>query len=134
MIGLVEKWTNPLLASSTQKQPICTVTVFTDLDLVSQTSPLPKTSSSFLPVSIASVTETSNRTAERPKSPVAESSFESKVHVEPPQVNLSSEVADAEDHTINTKLALEDIEKMFAEDDFFVSYYCDIFLYSSLVS
>lgn len=79
------------------------------------------------------MTETRNRTAERPKSPVAESTFESKVHVEPPQVNLS-EVADAEDHTINTKLALEDIEKMFAEDDFFVSYYCDIFLYSSLVS
>lgn len=27
-----------------------------------------------------------------------------------------------EDHTINTKLALEDIEKMFADEDFFVSY------------
>jgi hypothetical protein len=131
-VGVVEKWTNPLM------QPVATSTlgpsipIFNDADCIpvfDDHQVTPKPAAFSIPIfDDSQIVEPVSQPAPLPRepepTPVVEV-FEEFVApvvapvVEQPPADPIIEIH--EDQTINTKLALEDIEKMFTEEDFFVS-------------
>lgn len=133
-VGVVEKWTNPLT------QPVATSTlgpsipIFNDADCIpvfNDNQVAPKPAAFSIPIfDDSQIVEPVSQPAPLPRqpepTPVVVEVFEDIAPppvvapvVEQPPADPIIEVH--EDQTINTKLALEDIEKMFTEEDFFVS-------------
>lgn len=130
-IGMVEKWTNPILPQ-TAANPVNnnSILIFTDPDLAPP-SQQPVKSAPFISIFDDSQA-TSTPLANNKKVDSADMIHNDKesvattfsIPVDPPESIVPEQQPmkqeeDTEDHTINTKLALEDIEKMFTEEDFF---------------
>jgi hypothetical protein len=120
-IGVVETWTNPVLPRTTASaNPSNGIVIFADPECVPTSTKFGKMPSILIPifddsqssVPLPAVVNTSTVCSAANTNTVSSPIAEIK--------NEETNAIDAgEDHTINTKLALEDIEKMFADEDFF---------------
>ncbi len=149
-LGAVEKWTNPIMQSSAAVTvPTVNIPIFTDPECapISSTvavnkAPVSNSSFAIFDDSQQDFRAPTNAPVETLPSNVMVSTsipvFVDSVPSPPKElvaVQQTELVLDNhEDQTINTKLALEDIEKMFTEEDFFVSLFSSSYMQKCISS